>query len=43
MHKARDEEPGMRNIGRADRAPLEGGEMMEVRNASAGLCGVVEE
>jgi hypothetical protein len=40
MHKARDEEPG---IGRADRAPLEGGEMMEVRNASAALCGVVEE
>jgi hypothetical protein len=43
MHQARDEEPGTRNIGRADRAPLGEGGMVEVRNASVGLCGVMEE
>jgi hypothetical protein len=40
MHQARDKEPRMRNIGGADRAPLGEREMVEVRNASAGLWGM---
>jgi hypothetical protein len=40
MHQKRDRAPRMRKTGRADKARLGEREMVEVRNASAGLWGV---